>query len=325
MNISSDNKKVRPSISVIVPIYNVEAYLEQCLLSLSKQSFNDIEVLLINDGSTDRSQKIAEKFVQMDSRFVLFNRSNHGYGAGINYGLDRAQGRYIGIVEPDDFVDQSMYEKLYSKIDGGVVDVVRCNYYEYAKSGSRKVRNVNCRMELNKALVFETIPAIWAGIYRKDFLTRAKIRLQETPGASYQDTSFHFLTTACAKSIKIEEDHLLYYRTDNPNQSTANKNMLNKAGFLVSELKYIADFFDKRPPNPPVYLRYLYSRMNWICRSIPAADRAPIVENFARLVKNLNLKVSERLSLLTDKKLRRFFMVYISTAWFVKSITARYK
>ena len=319
MNYSnSDNNVSSVLISVIVPIYNVDQYLEQCLSSLAMQSLKDIEVLLIDDGSTDNSRYIAEKFSKNDPRFVFIHRSNHGYGAEINYGLNRAKGRYIGIVEPDDFIDPKMYEKLYACAADEDVDIVRCNYYEFSNSSIKSVKNID--REMGKEGILRSAPAIWAGIYNRAFLNVNGIRMQETPGASYQDTSFHFLTTTCAKNIRIEESCLLYYRVNNPKQSTATKNMARKAGLLVSELEYISNFFDNSPPNVKAYLRYLNSRLRWICESLPPDEKVVIAHKFGYLVRKLKLRLSDKWALLMSCKLRKYLLPFISVDWFSRSI-----
>ena len=100
-----------PKVSIIIPTYNVEDYLRECMESVVRQTLHDIEIICINDGSTDGSLKILQEYAQKDSRIVLVDKMNEGYGVGMNIGLDKATGEYVGIVEPDDFVPLSMYEQ----------------------------------------------------------------------------------------------------------------------------------------------------------------------------------------------------------------------
>ena len=95
-------------ISVIVPVYNVENYLSQCMESIINQTLKDIEIICINDGSTDLSKEILEKFQKEDKRIILVSKSNGGYGSACNTGLSLARGEYISIVEPDDYIDKNM-------------------------------------------------------------------------------------------------------------------------------------------------------------------------------------------------------------------------
>ena len=103
-----------PKISVLIPVYNVEKYLERCLKSVCNQSFKDIEIICINDGSTDSSLSILEEYAKNDSRIKIIDKSNSGYGISMNIGLDNATGDYVGIIESDDFADLGMFETLYN-------------------------------------------------------------------------------------------------------------------------------------------------------------------------------------------------------------------
>lgn len=100
-------------VSIIVPAYNVEPYLVECMESITKQTLSDIEIICINDGSTDGTLKILKSYAEKDPRIVLIDKENGGYGIGMNIGLSVATGEYIGIVEPDDFVPVNMFGDLY--------------------------------------------------------------------------------------------------------------------------------------------------------------------------------------------------------------------
>ena len=102
-------------VSIIIPTYNVEMYLVECMESVVNQTLKDIEIICINDGSTDGSLEILKSYAQKDDRIVLVDKENGGYGIGMNIGLDKATGEYIGIVEPDDFIPLNMYSDLYEK------------------------------------------------------------------------------------------------------------------------------------------------------------------------------------------------------------------
>ena len=102
-----------PKISVLVPIYNTEKYLKKCLDSIAGQTLKDIEVICVNDGSTDNSLAVAEEFAEKDPRFKVINKENTGYGNTMNIALEKASGEYIGIVESDDFAASDMFEYLY--------------------------------------------------------------------------------------------------------------------------------------------------------------------------------------------------------------------
>ena len=191
-----------PKISVLVPIYNVEKYLEECLESIISQTLQDIEVICINDGSTDGSLKIIKKYAKNDPRFVIINKKNSGYGDSMNRGLAKATGEYIGIVESDDWVEKDMFESLYSLAKENEAEVVKSNFYNYFTSPEKShingtVARIVHPNEVGKIIdttvshhIIWQQPCIWTAIYKKDFLDNYNIRFLPSPGASYQDFGY---------------------------------------------------------------------------------------------------------------------------------------
>src|SRR5690625_7031624 len=105
--------KERPAISIIVPVYNVNTYLEKCLKSILNQTFTDVEVIVVNDGSTDQSGLICDEYAEKDKRIKVIHQAKKGVSAARNTGINRATGDFIGFVDGDDYIDKSMYENLY--------------------------------------------------------------------------------------------------------------------------------------------------------------------------------------------------------------------
>ena len=136
---TKDHPQKNPvKVSVLVPIYNGEKYLRQCLESLQKQTLKDIEIICINDGSTENSAKIIKEFTKADSRFRVITKKNSGYGDSMNRGLKKAQGEYIGILESDDFLEEDAFEKLYKLATKHKADVARANYFHYKDGQNTK-------------------------------------------------------------------------------------------------------------------------------------------------------------------------------------------
>ncbi len=100
-------------VTVIVPVYNNESYIRECLGSIMKQTMKELEILVVNDGSTDGTLDIIQELVEKDSRIIIYDMQNSGYGKAVNLGISHAQGEYIGIVESDDYIAPEMYEELY--------------------------------------------------------------------------------------------------------------------------------------------------------------------------------------------------------------------
>ena len=113
-------------ISVIVPVYNVEEYLEQCLDSIQCQTYTDIEVILVNDGSTDRSKEICERYCKKDSRFKLVNQENKGLSGARNRGMSESKGEFISFVDSDDVIKEDMLEQLMKQMTSEDIDIVEC-------------------------------------------------------------------------------------------------------------------------------------------------------------------------------------------------------
>ena len=107
---------MRDSISIIVPVYNVEKYLEKCIDSILNQSYQNLEIILIDDGSTDNSGSICDEYKKKDQRVQVIHQKNQGQSSARNAGLNIAKGSYIGFVDSDDWIEQNMYEKLYKNI-----------------------------------------------------------------------------------------------------------------------------------------------------------------------------------------------------------------
>lgn len=245
------NQRMTPKLSILVPIYNVEQYLAQCLASLTDQTLQEIEIICINDGSTDTSLQIVKDFVRQDSRIVIINKQNSGYGDSMNRALQKAKGDYIGILEPDDWVEPNAFSQLYREAEKTSADVVKANYYKVhtLKDGgleNDKVSEITARAVINPSKdrkAFQFAPAIWSAIYRKTFLEENAINFLSTPGASYQDLSFNFKVWALAKKAVLLPDAYVHYRIDNANSSV---NDPGKVNCVVDEYAEIETFLCER-------------------------------------------------------------------------------
>jgi glycosyltransferase involved in cell wall biosynthesis len=227
----------KPKVSVLVPICNVERYLRECLDSLVNQTLEDIEIICINDGSTDSSLSIIREYERRDQRIVVIDKPNSGYGDSMNKGIDISRGEYIGIVESDDFAVIDMFEKLYKAAKKDSLDIVRSNYRAHvtgrdpAKDGL--VENLAACESYGKVFdpmdnprVFMCQPAIWTSIYKKSLLDEHDVRFLPTPGASFQDTAFYFKAFYAASRVMLLKEGYLHYRIDNANSSVKNQNKL---------------------------------------------------------------------------------------------------
>lgn len=222
-----------PKVSVIVPIYRVEKFLAQCVDSLLGQTLKEVELILVDDGSPDACPQMVDAYAAQDERVVALHRVNGGYGKAVNAGLDVARGKYIGIVEPDDWVEPDMYEYLYGIAEQQNVQMVRSDYYRYTSArGDEKIDlmpqgDVGMVMQpRERSAVFYCRPTVWAALYRRDFLEENGIRMLESPGASYQDVAFNFKTLARVERMWLTSRALVHYRSDNEGSSTASKDKM---------------------------------------------------------------------------------------------------
>jgi len=211
-----------PRVSVLVPIYNVERYLPECLDSLLAQSLKDIQIICINDGSTDGSPDILRDYAARDARIEVIDKANSGYGASMNRGLQAARGEYVGIVESDDYASPDMFQAMYRFARWHDCDVVKSNYFEFSDEGGDSFQEPFAGFPYRKVFdprqdrgILNTIPIIWAAIYRRSMIEDNGIRFNETPGASYQDTSFVHQAWMSARRVAILKKGFLHYRVDN--------------------------------------------------------------------------------------------------------------
>ena len=190
-----------PELSIIIPVCNVDSYLADCLDSALRQSFQNVEIICINDGSTDGSLEILRKYEKQDSRVKVIDKPNAGYGAAMNDGLDAATGTYIGILESDDYVCEHAWTKLLELASQNNLDVAKGCYLQFSNA-EESFLNVmeqvarHCPASLPSIPVdtvfnpkdyqrcFWTNPSIWTAIYKREFLVANNIRFNETPASS---------------------------------------------------------------------------------------------------------------------------------------------
>ena len=253
-------RKQTPSVSVLVPVYNTSRFLRQCLDSLVAQTLRDMQVVCINDGSTDDSAQILAEYAARDSRIEVITQENAGYGAAMNAGLDAAQGEYIGIVESDDFASPEMFKTYYRYASKRRLDMLKSNYFEYSDGASIPVRPYDV---LEYDTVFDparnqpsilVLPAIWSGVYRRGLLLDNGIRFLETPGASFQDTSFVHKAWFAAQRVAVIEDSFLHYRVDNENSSVMSDSKIYE---ILGEFAASEDFLRADPQRYAVYAHLL--------------------------------------------------------------------
>lgn len=222
-------------VTVIVPIYNAGPYLEQCLDSILAQTHRDLEVICLNDGSTDGSLATMQAYASRDERIRVVDKQNQGYGATCNRGLQEATGNWISIVEPDDWIEPDMYANMlaFASTFDKPLDIVKTPYWRIWMPDTPEQRKLNCSYRsrvkpprqpfaiAQAAHLLTHHPSIWSAVYRKDFLDEHGIRFREFPGAGWADNPFLMETLCQTDRIGYLDTPYYCYREETPEKSRA--------------------------------------------------------------------------------------------------------
>ena len=281
-----------PKVSIILPSLNVVEYIEECLNSVCKQSLKEIEIICVDAGSTDGTLEKIQKFALNDERIKILIADKKSYGYQMNLGIDNSKGKYVGIVETDDYVSESMYEDLYNIAEANGVDFVKADFYRFNhnESGEEVLylnklsdnsdyynRIINPRKEKS---VFKFTMNTWSGIYNREFLIKHNIRHNETPGASYQDTDFWFQTFSLAERVYFVDKPYYKNRRDNPNSSVYNN---KKIYAFCDEYEYIYSILFKNKQNNdllPEFQLYRYRSYMSSLNKCEGDDKRKFVQRF---------------------------------------------
>lgn len=263
-----------PKISIIVPIYGVEKFLEQVLDSILAQTLTDIEIICINDGAKDKCPEITKRYAKKDKRIVAIYKENEGYGKTLNLGISLAKGEYIGIVEPDDWIEPTMYEKLYQMAKQYDVNIAGCSYYSVSNHSERDVGYFLGKLDTNittaiylpndtDAWIYKERAALWSKIYRTNFLRQNNIKCLETPGASYQDVSFTYKVNIHTDAVAFIHEPLYHYREARPQSSIVETGKTDEINAELRECWEQIKTSPHRRKIEPYFLRYLADNYHW--------------------------------------------------------------
>ena len=224
-------KKIR--LSIIVPIYNAEKYLEQCLKSILTQSFKDFELILVNDGSTDNSLKIIKNFQKNYDNIKLINQKNQGVIQARINGYKATTGEYIGWVDADDFIDCNMYSKMFEYIEKEHVDIVSCNYNFYPSNFKNKIKWYKPYQGVVDWKFINRNTVQWNKIVKRELLEKIDVcnLFAEIGEAAYT------IALISAKSIVTIDEPLYYYRVGHSSLSTNYKNVSWYEQGVIKQIK----------------------------------------------------------------------------------------
>lgn len=244
-----------PDVTVIVPTYNTEPYLDQCLTSIRANERAALEVLVINDGSTDGSLKIMRRHEELDPRIRVIDKPNGGYGSACNRGLTEARGIYVAIVEPDDFLLPGFYDEAldYARSFPEPPQVVKTPYVRVTMPGTPRERAYHCSYFgmignggqpftlTQEPRLLQYHPSIWSALYLRSFLQDRGIRFMEAKGGGWVDNPFLAETLAQAQSIVFLNKEFYCYREDRPGSSS----MLRATDLAFTRWNDMTDILDR--------------------------------------------------------------------------------
>ena len=241
------------AVSIIMPSLNVANYIEECIVSAVNQTLKEIEIICIDAGSTDGTVEIIERYARLDNRIRLVKVEFKSYGAQVNLGIRLSRGRYIAILETDDYIDCDMYENLYIPAIENDCDYVKCNYYAFwtQQDGTRykQIRRNFSNDKYYSKIIDEPVSKdicihdlyLWDGIYKKSFLLDNNILFSETQGAAFQDVGFLFQTSILCKRVMYIAQAYYFYCVDREDSSSNSDKgffySFNEYNFILSKYK----------------------------------------------------------------------------------------
>ncbi|MCQ2081376.1 MAG: glycosyltransferase [Lachnospiraceae bacterium] len=257
-------------ISVIVPVYNSEKYLQKCIDSLLEQDLDDVQFIFVNDGSIDESGKILDKYAS-DFRFIIINQENKGQGAARNKALDVATGEYIVFLDSDDYLERNVLKNIYNKAKEKSLDLLRA--YFILNDGEKEIKSdYLCEEDivftgkecLQKGIVSYSL---CENVYRREFLNEHKIRMIE--GVRYEDMDFVIRATWYAK--KMSAINLTFYHYVRHEGSVSNGNDFSVVKDYYTVAKAVSTFAHNHSDEVTYelffrkYLGFLYSHVINLC------------------------------------------------------------
>ena len=243
-----------PKVSVVIPVYNASSYLKECLDSIVNQTLKEIEIICVNDGSTDNSLEILNEYAAKDNRFKIIDQKNAGTSPSRNTGIDASCGDYLMIVDHDDFFEDNMLEYMYYMAKSEQSDAVICGFYVYNHQTEEDVEIVYPQIPENLRSPFDTkdlsgilfnicaLPA-WTKLWKSEFIKKSGIYFDDVPYCN--DVYFTCLGLACSKKISFTNIPFVHWRTFNDHQMTVSGRPETLVPLLKTYSKLYASLIEK--------------------------------------------------------------------------------
>lgn len=259
-------------VTIIMPSLNVVNYIDECIQSVINQTLKEVQIICVDAGSTDGTYERLMNYSRRDSRIRVITSNIKSYGKQINMGIEQAKGKYIGIVETDDFIASNMFEELYELAEKNKLDFIKGDYEDvYSNADGTYTMNPvrmfsgqltdyynNILSPINMPVLHELGLNIWRGIYKRDFLIKNNIFLNETKGAAFQDTAFYHQVILKSHRAMFVEKPYYKYRKDRIESSFRNPNTLV---YTYNEYKYLTDNYEHDSNINQYHWHYIYVKM----------------------------------------------------------------
>lgn len=235
-------------VSVIVPVYNTEKYLKRCMDALVHQTLEDIEIIAVNDGSTDSSIEILKKYEsEFPTKVRVITKKNGGQATARNLGIREATGEFIGFADSDDYVDTTMFEKMYQLAKERNADYVECHFYFLQESADGSVKKLPARGRVReyssqKDMFLDPQVSPWNKLYKREILLEEGREFPE--GLIYEDTAFYIKSIVGIKKSAYLDEHLVYYFLRE--NSTMNANKSKRVANIFEVLQDICNYYEAK-------------------------------------------------------------------------------
>lgn len=238
---------IEEKISIVIPVYNVIEYLDRCLSSVTNQTYSNLEIVLVNDGSTDGSEEKCQEWADRDRRISLISQENSGQGIARNVGINVATGTYLAFVDSDDWIELTMIEKLYRRIKQEDADIAICDIYHALEDENGTINSIPYKIQADikkvtnandlPEIVYRTDTCLYDKLYRSDFWREQDIMMPNHP---YEDSVIVPLLMTLAKRVTYVPESLYHYNLHRGGNTTSYVKNLPYIRQSLEELIHIA-------------------------------------------------------------------------------------
>lgn len=298
---------MKPLVSIVVPIYNVEKYLDKCIKSILNQTYRDLEIILVDDGSTDKCNNICDNYAEIDTRIKVIHQKNAGLSSARNTGISLSKGEYIYFVDSDDWIEENLIEDNISIMLSKNLDIIIFGFYEeWADKNIKKLQGnelLSTQEIKEKLLNIELEPCVWNKIYKKKIFCDIRFPVGQNMEDLYVIGN---ILKGCNKAFCNEKCYYHYNRT-NISSITKNTNILKESYELFSSYSQLFFFGEQITTNRIINKKLLISAVKYAIKSFDinllenklSEKQIKEIINFLKKQKNNNnIKIRNRILIL---------------------------